>query len=432
MKTKSKLLYFGLLMALAFIFYAGFIDTYFFFDDYVWMDDAQQSMQDITHITTLNISHFFRPVVHFAMLIQYAIFGLNPAGFHVVAILLHGLNAVLFYYFLKDALKIENEKILTWAPVIWVSQYIYVEAVVWISSLTNILLTTWILLAFIGLGRKKLWLFLLGFTLVFLTKEEGAFIFPLILLYLYLFKDKRLSKILPSKEVLLSGLIWGIYMVIQFILQKSAPLVTEQIFSFDEMAIVRWFEKIIALFLNLQPAINMIPTTLVLVVMLFLAFYGTENKLTKAQSLFMIAFLMLALVPTSFLNFDNSATRYFYNASLGSSLIITVLWLRIWDIPKVGKWIAVPVILLYMGANYLNLQTAEIIFEELGSHGENLIAQIEPEIENLRDQTFNFVEAPYAESAMDSLMKVYFEIPKEQIVYDQPLDAGYVNITWGE
>ena len=91
-------IYFAILVALAFLFYGGFLNDFFFNDDYAWLLEAKNSSQNLSNIFTLTISNFFRPLVHLIFLGEYLTFGLKPLGYHMVATLWHGGNAILFYY----------------------------------------------------------------------------------------------------------------------------------------------------------------------------------------------------------------------------------------------------------------------------------------------------------------------------------------------
>ena len=43
------------------------------------------------------LGHFWRPVVHLSFGVDYALGGLEPFRYHATSLVLHGLNAALFY-----------------------------------------------------------------------------------------------------------------------------------------------------------------------------------------------------------------------------------------------------------------------------------------------------------------------------------------------
>lgn len=428
-ETWKRPLYFFSLMALAFLFYGGFLNDFFFNDDYAWLLEAEHSSHNLVNIFTLNISNFFRPLVHLTFLVEYLLFGVKPLGYHIVATLWHGMNAILFYFVLHESLKVEDKLILFWAPVLWVTQSTYGEAVGWISALTNLILASAILITFIGLGKQKSWLFLTGFMCTLLTKEEGAFLFPLVILYLYLFRNHAWRKTLFSKEILFSGSIWLAYLVAQFLIQKSGPLVAEQTFQLDFKGVLRMAEKILALFGNLQPTINMILPTFVLL-MIYGVSIGYNTKTSAPKALwFMLAWVIMALVPTSFLNFDSSATRYFYNASFASAFIITVLIFSFYKKTGPRKMLIYGLLIAWMGTHFLTIKSAGYVVEQQGKNGKNLVEAIS-KMSDIQQGTYNFINPPYAPPAIKALMKVYFDVPAEQVVFNQAEDVSYVNMVW--
>lgn len=58
----------------------------------------------------------YRPVVTFTYFLDYALFGLNPWGYHLINVLLHITNGVLLYTFLASLLKQTTETLQTKEP----------------------------------------------------------------------------------------------------------------------------------------------------------------------------------------------------------------------------------------------------------------------------------------------------------------------------
>ena len=54
-------------------------------------------------LTTFNIGHFI-PVTWLSFALDYSIWGLNPQGYHLTNVLLHALNALLFFFISKELL----------------------------------------------------------------------------------------------------------------------------------------------------------------------------------------------------------------------------------------------------------------------------------------------------------------------------------------
>ena len=293
----------------------------------------------------------------------------------------------------------------------------------WISALTNLSLASTILITFIGLGRKSFWMFMMGFIVTFFTKEEGAFLFPLVLVYLFMFRDHDWKKTFQSKESVWGGSIWVIYLVVQFLIQKSGPLVVEQIFQLNLDFILRIAEKLLTLFGNVQAPIGMAWPTLVL-----LALYGiaiaTNTKTNSRKALwFMLIWVVMALIPTSFLNFDSSATRYLYNAGFGVAFILASL---IFSLER--KAVIYTFLGAWMVTHFYMLQIADSFLEFKGDQGKELVSQITQIIEAKPQAVFNFINPPYAPPAMQALMQVYFKVEADRLLFNQ--NENFINLVW--
>lgn len=103
-----KYLPFFILILFSIGIYAGTLYNGFVYDDEVTIVENPQ----IKHLGNLSMlfdgkDYFelskemtYRPVVTFTYLLEYALFGLKPLGFHLTNIMLHTLNGVLLYLFL--------------------------------------------------------------------------------------------------------------------------------------------------------------------------------------------------------------------------------------------------------------------------------------------------------------------------------------------
>ncbi len=86
----------------------------------------------------------YYPLVFSTFWVEYHLWGLHPAGFHLVNILLHALNAVLLFRILR-ALDVPGAML---AGALFAVAPLHVESVAWISERKNVLSTVFYLLAF--------------------------------------------------------------------------------------------------------------------------------------------------------------------------------------------------------------------------------------------------------------------------------------------
>ena len=89
----------------------------------------------------------YRPVVTFTYFIDYAIWRINPFGYHLTNIILHTINVFLFYCFIKLFFKRETTSIL--ATLLFLSHPILTETVNAVCYREDILACLFFLLAFI-------------------------------------------------------------------------------------------------------------------------------------------------------------------------------------------------------------------------------------------------------------------------------------------
>ncbi|MBI5195477.1 MAG: tetratricopeptide repeat protein [Nitrospirae bacterium] len=206
----SQILSFCIVLALTIAVYANGLDGDFLVDDRPLIVETSDLtlanglkrffLSGMWNFSSLHISDqvLYRPVFLLFLALQKDAFGLQPVGFHIVALLLHLLNCVLLFAFLRRLFP----QATAWAPVLGMAAFalhpIHVEAVSWISAQSHLLATGLVLGALISHIRfveGGSWgnlafgaiLFLLG-----TLSQEIVLAYPLILLALsLLLKDRR-------------------------------------------------------------------------------------------------------------------------------------------------------------------------------------------------------------------------------------------------
>jgi Flp pilus assembly protein TadD len=121
---------------------------------FVWDDDAYVTQNPLLtapdglkHIwfSTHTQSQYF-PLVYTTLRFERALWGLNPIGYHVVNVLLHGMNALLVWAVLRR-LALPGAWL---AAAIWAVHPVNVESVAWITELKNTQSTLFYLLALLA------------------------------------------------------------------------------------------------------------------------------------------------------------------------------------------------------------------------------------------------------------------------------------------
>ena len=184
----KTLLWLGLLALLP---YVNVLQNGFVWDDKVFILDNYPLRQPFLLFSSPPHTIFLgsRPVMFLSLALDYRIWGLNPAGFHLTNLLLHALNVLLVYFL---ALRVTRGGL--WAPLaglLFALHPVHSEAVASMLGRSDLLVTALSLvglLAFHGFLRssalfRKGTLFagaLLSYAAACLTKESGT-VFPLLI-----------------------------------------------------------------------------------------------------------------------------------------------------------------------------------------------------------------------------------------------------------
>ncbi len=425
-----QILFFLVLFGLSFAANGRFLDEFFFRDDFTWLENAIISTQSLGNIFTLDIAHFFRPLPHLFMLGQYLVFGLEPVGYHVVSLLLHGVNAILFFYFLRDVLKVRHPFFLIGAPVLWVTHFVHYEAVAWISAQADVILMSLFMLAFLALSKKRPIAFLIVYVLALLTKETAIALFPLLFIYQWVIQAKPIKAVLKSWEVATAGVLWLVYGIAQMKLQASAPMVSDGAVSMDLSVVTALMERLAMLFGDFQPPIYMLLTSVVLLLIGGSYLFLRMRENFKKPFLFLIAFLLLTILPTALVVTPIPASRYFYLPNVAATAMILLLLLEMFQAKHIYRWLAVTCLsVLVAGHLFVSVQTEKAI-QDVSEPGREFLEEMSDYIEKNSHATFNFVNPPFTWAHAMSMMKIYFDIPHEQVLFNEETKEEYVNFSW--
>ncbi|UCD31554.1 MAG: tetratricopeptide repeat protein [Desulfobacterales bacterium] len=153
----------------------------------------------------------YHPLSWITLGLDYTLWGMNPAGYHFTNLVLHGLNAVLFYLLLTDILRRSYEDDMTLSFNFLVSALIgtlffavhplRVESVAWISTRGDTLCGIFYLLTilfYFRIGKKAIdaetskwyWLSLIFYGCSLLSRAWGITL-PIILLILDIYPLRR-------------------------------------------------------------------------------------------------------------------------------------------------------------------------------------------------------------------------------------------------
>jgi tetratricopeptide (TPR) repeat protein len=248
----------GLALATA-VLYSG---TLFF--KFVWDDEAQivnnpliRSWHSLSRVFVSDLWYhsirrqvYYRPLFVAWSILNYAVVGLRPWGWHLGAILLH-LVATLAVFWLSRRLGLEYWTAAL-ATVIFALHPIHIECVAWVSAASDSMVTMFAALAFVAFlnardpqgTRRFAWrlasLVLLACAL--LTKEMAVSFTALVGVYVWLhlsrYKSRTLVKVRESLLVMVPyAAVTLCYVVLRKIVLGHSPVTLDMKHGYGDMAL---------------------------------------------------------------------------------------------------------------------------------------------------------------------------------------------------
>ena len=170
--------------------YLNALHNPFVYDDYHTVV-ANTSIQRVTNVRAIVLHDITRPIVNVSYAVDRAVWGPRPLGFHVTNVLLHMLNVVLLFRLAWRLAEHRARQPLVMAgaaAALFAAHPMMSEAVGYISGRSEVLCTTWFLLALLSgrrwiLGGGTWWAALtVGLWCAALATKETAAMFPFVFL----------------------------------------------------------------------------------------------------------------------------------------------------------------------------------------------------------------------------------------------------------
>ncbi|MBW2647945.1 MAG: glycosyltransferase family 39 protein, partial [Deltaproteobacteria bacterium] len=217
-KAIPVLLIIGLNLAI----YSVKINGEFLADDFIFSLKASQFTLTTENLLNIGIngyaSWFYRPVSMLVWVLLHKVFGLAPFPFHIAIAILHVINCILLWFFLR--LKFSDDLAFLSACIFSIFTG-HIEAVFWLACIHDILCMQFFLLSLLFLvffleNRPYGWYGAsLAFALLAVMSKEVAAILPAVVFILSagLFRRDK-----PKVKHLLLSLIWSVpYAVIALV-----------------------------------------------------------------------------------------------------------------------------------------------------------------------------------------------------------------------
>lgn len=231
-QSLHKLIIVGAFVLLSLIQYFPSIGVYFLSDDFIWLYQAEQAAPSSLLVNYIDADNFFyRPTTKAYFYFAYRIFGMDPAPYHLVQIVLHGINAALIFLLAQRIFvrtRFAGVKGLLAGVVagVFVVHPIHTEVVLWISAITEMIPAFCILLSMWILARyPKAWMITVLLYIVAMGSHEYAIVMPLILAVWQVYLASEKNFVATVREVgrqnsilyVVLGMVGVAYLILRYL-----------------------------------------------------------------------------------------------------------------------------------------------------------------------------------------------------------------------
>lgn len=316
------------LFFLSLVFYMKSFNNFFVADDFTWLKwAATTNLSDLPKLFMDAQGFFYRPLDKFVMYFLYTLFSFGPTGYHIFAFVIHLLIAIGVYIFI---FRIFKNKIYS-----FIGAFVFLflpssaENIYWISTISTNLCTLFIVYGMLlwqnfRLKNSKVnYVFSLIFGILALLSYEMAVVYPLLIVLI----DVFIAKVKINKKTLIA------YVPLFFLIPAY------------------WFLRIFAHSVNFggdysYSLPHLIPNFFgnfigYLSLMIFgdtsIAWYNFSRNLLKADSMYVIIFLIFAIFGLFVVLFMNKKRlRKLYINKDFKLLLFSLLFIFIAQIPFLG------------------------------------------------------------------------------------------------
>ena len=136
-EQKTVLIYIAVIIVLCFAIYSNSLNNAFVSDDI-------EAILENPHIS--QISHYWKIPANLLNSLSYLISGFNPFAYHLINIILHAINTILVFFFLRLFFKAKASLL---AACLFATHPVHAEAVTWISGKPYLIITLFVLITYL-------------------------------------------------------------------------------------------------------------------------------------------------------------------------------------------------------------------------------------------------------------------------------------------
>ena len=189
-------------------------------DEYYVINNQLLRGPDWKGIISNQVLGNYHPLTILSYAFNYAISGLDPFSYLLVNYLLHLINTILVFYFIRD-ISGNNKFIAAFVAIIFGIHPMHVESVAWVAERKDVLYTFFFLLALlqywkylVKANKSNFWICFILFVLSLLSKP-AAIVLPLVLLLLDYWKGRAITLRVVAEKIpfFVLSLLFGIITV---------------------------------------------------------------------------------------------------------------------------------------------------------------------------------------------------------------------------
>lgn len=448
--TKKELLGVSVISLVAtIIFYGRFVDNFFSFDDFKYLENFSRGPVDV--ILGYNT---MRVISNLSWWPIYAVSGLDPVGFNLFGMIMHSANALLVYLFLSRLFADKAYGIFGCA--FFLVNAVGCDAIFWkatSSSLISLFFYLATLNAYVSYRRQRTrnyYVLSLGlFLLAMFSKEEAASLPFMILLIELVFgeglKDgKRIvCRVAPFAVVILFYLsVNGV--VFNYLMHGVAE--PAKFFKFRPLhsLLTGWSVFFLAPQGFLKPSDPLIYVTAAAIV---LSFFWVRDK---RFLYFGYGWIFFAFLPQSFTTLGqlepkyicNSISRYLYITSIGSSIVLAAMVVRLREKLPLRACYAASVVIVscFVWLNYERVQARGKEWRETGEPVAHFLKAVKGAIPEFPPNSYVFVEnAPTGRAFVQQSLRAFYGNPGITWIVDPSTysrkpdeNAFFIKCNWGD
>ena len=364
----------GLLILLSLVAYGN---THF--NSFVY-DDEQQILQNPyikswhylpqifgstvwSFIGAAGLTNYYRPLMTFAYLILWQIFGDIPFGFHLFNVT---LNAAVVVMVFSAGRRLFNDRRIAWlAAALFAVHPIHTEVVNWIAALPELQVTFFVLLAFwlytqLGSGAVKFYFGTVAcFALAMLSKEPALMFAPLAIVYDHFVRPgndatpfrTKIARYIPICIVAAGYLLLRIALFGKLAPVLQRPKVTWPQAIYSAFALVGGYVKYLfwpaplSAFHVFHPSLSLTELPVILGVCVFalaatLIFYLYKRAPAAAFCIFWMGITIAPMLNARWMATNVFTERYLYLPSVGFCWLVAWAGINLWD--RLPKSAAIP------------------------------------------------------------------------------------------